>query len=203
MTRTGGKRAKIAVFCSGYGSNFQALIDAAQRGRLRADIALMVCDNPKARALARARKHGVPTVLLGPRLFSSREAWEKVIVRILKSQRVDLVVLAGFMRLLTGYFIGAYRGRILNIHPSYLPKHKGAHAIRDAFESGARRTGVTVHYVTLKVDSGPVVLQKRVKISRRDTLKSLERKIHALEHRIYPQAVQRVIDGARHSPYNL
>ncbi len=193
--KRGESGAKIAVFCSGNGSNFQALIAASRKKKLGAEIALMVCDNPKARALQRAKKHGIPAVLISPKLFSTREAYEKIIVSILKSQRVDLVVLAGFMRLLTAYFIGAYRGRIVNIHPSFLPAFKGAHAIRDAFEAGVPETGVTVHRVTLKVDSGPVILQEKVKIRRSDTRVTLEKRIHALEHRLYPKAVRLALRG--------
>ncbi len=184
---------KIAVFCSGNGSNFQSLAEAARRHKLGGQIALMVCDNPKAYALERAKKLGIPAVLLSPKLFPDRKSYEKIIVRILRSQNIKLVVLAGFMRLLTAYFIGAYRGRVINIHPSYLPAFKGAHAIRDAFEAGVSETGVTVHHVTLKVDSGPVILQEKVRILRTDRLETLEKRIHALEHKLYPEAVRRVL----------
>lgn len=184
---------RLAVFCSGYGSNFQAILDAVRAKRLRADIALMVCDNPKAYALKRAEKAGVPVVLLSPKLFSSREAYERLIVGILKNQAIDAVVLAGFMRIFTPYFIRAYRSRILNIHPSYLPAFKGAHAIKDAFEAKIKSTGVTVHLVTAAVDSGPILLQEKVKISPRDTLASLEKRIHQVEHRLYPQAIERYL----------
>ena len=184
---------RLAVFCSGYGSNFQALIEAVQKKKLRAEIALLVCDNPKAYALQRAKKHGVPAVLLSPKLFSSRQAYEKVIIKILKNQKIDFIILAGFMRILTPYFIGAYRRRILNIHPSFLPDFKGAHAIRDAFGARVRETGVTVHFVTEKVDAGPIILQEKVTINREDTLQSLEKKIHSVEHKLYPKAIQRTI----------
>ena len=183
----------LAVFCSGFGSNFQAILDAASQKRLRAKIALMICDNPKAYALKRAHQHQVPVFLFNPKLFKNRGDYEKLIVRILKKQKVDLVVLAGFMRILTPYFIRAYRNRILNIHPSLLPRFKGAHAIRDAFEAGEKETGVTVHVVTKEVDAGPIVLQKKVRISKRDSLKSLESKIHRVEHEIYPLAIQRYL----------
>ncbi len=183
----------LAVFCSGFGSNFQAILDSARKKKLRAKVALMICDNPKAYALKRAHQHQVPVFLFNPKLFKNRASYEKLIVRILKNQKVDLVVLAGFMRILTPYFIGAYRNRILNIHPSLLPRFKGAHAIRDAFNAGEKQTGVTVHVVTKEVDAGPIVLQQKVKISKRDTLKSLESKIHRVEHRLYPLAIQRYL----------
>ncbi len=185
----------LAVFCSGNGSNFQAILDAVRRGKLKAHVALMVCDNPKAYALERAKKAQIPVVLLSPKLFTNRQDYEKIIVRILKSQAVDLIVLAGFMRIFTPYFIGAYRNKMVNIHPSYLPAFKGAHAIRDAFEAKVKETGVTVHWVTVKVDAGQPILQKRVKISKQDTLDSLEKKIHRVEHQIYPLAIQKVLSA--------
>ncbi len=183
----------LAVFCSGFGSNFQAILDSVRKKKLRAHIALMICDNPKAIALRRAHKHQVPVFLFNPKLFKDRTSYEKLIVRVLKNQKVDLVVLAGFMRVLTPSFIRAYRNKILNIHPSLLPKFKGAHAIRDAFKAGEKQTGVTVHVVTKDVDAGPIVLQKKVRISKRDTLKSLESKIHCVEHEIYPLAIRKYI----------
>ena len=154
----------------------------------------MVCDNPKAYALKRAHQCKIPAVLVSPKLFQSREAYEKVIASILKSQDVDLVVLAGFMRILTPYFIKAYRDKIVNIHPSYLPQFKGVHAIRDAFQARVKETGVTVHRVTNELDSGPIILQKRVKILKNDTLESLEKRIHAVEHKLYPLAIRQLID---------
>ncbi len=153
----------------------------------------MVCDNPKAFALKRARKHEIPVFLFAPKRFKSREDYERILVSILKSEKVDLVVLAGFMRILTPYFIRTYKSRILNIHPSLLPNFKGAHAIRDAFQAGVSVTGVTVHLVTDKLDSGRIILQKKVRVSKKDSLKSLEEKIHRVEHQIYPPAVSRRI----------
>ncbi len=153
----------------------------------------MVCDDPKAYALERAKKSSVPVVLLSPKLFATRQAYEKVIVSILRNQNIGLVVLAGFMRILTPYFIGAYRNRIINIHPSYLPAFKGAHAIRDAFEAEVRHAGVSVHFVTAAVDSGTVILQEKVEVKPNDTLEALEKRIHAVEHRLYPKAIQHVI----------
>lgn len=183
----------IAVFCSGFGSNFQAILDAIRRKKLNARVALMVCDNPKAYALRRARKANIPVVLMSPKLFKTREDYERILVSILKNQAIDLVVLAGFMRILTPCFIDAYKNRIVNIHPSYLPNFKGAHAIRDAFEANVKETGVTVHIVTKEVDAGPIILQKKVRVLKNDTLDSLERRIHAIEHRLYPLAIKKFI----------
>ena len=185
--------ANLAVFCSGNGSNFEAICEAVEKRKLRAKVALMVCDRAEAFALKRAAKNGVPVFFLSPKHFKSRRDYEKMVVRVLKTQKVDLVVLAGFMRIFTPYFIGAYRGRILNIHPSYLPDFKGAHAIRDAFQAGVKVTGITVHVVTKKVDAGPILIQRRVQISREDILTSLEHKIHRMEHKIYPLAINKFL----------
>ncbi len=180
----------LAVFCSGVGSNFEALCEAAEKNKLGARITVMVSDDPGAFALKRAAKHGIPAVVLSPKLFKTREDYEKVVVQLLKSQKVDLVALAGFMRIFSSYFIRAFRGRIVNIHPSYLPAFKGAHAIRDAFEAGVKETGVTVHLVNEKVDSGKILDQEKVKISPRDTLADLEKRIHAVEHKLYPKTLR-------------
>ncbi|MCG3176708.1 MAG: Phosphoribosylglycinamide formyltransferase [Candidatus Omnitrophica bacterium] len=187
----------LAVFCSGYGSNFQALLDAVRSGKLKARIAVMVCDNPKAYAIRRAAKAGVPVCVLSPKLFKSRGDHERLIVGVLKSQGVDWIALAGYMRILTPYFIRAYRGRIVNIHPSYLPAFKGAHAIRDAYAAGVKSTGVTVHHVTEELDSGRPILRQRVPVRPKDTLATLEARIHAVEHRLYPRALALLARRAR------
>lgn len=182
--------ARLAVFCSGYGSNFQALIDAVHAGKLKAEIALMVCDKPGAYALTRAKKDNISSFVFEPKKFPSRELYERLIMREMTHRSVDVVVLAGFMRIFTPYFIDAYKGRILNIHPSFLPEFKGAHAIRDAFQAKVKETGVTVHVVVDEVDAGPVIRQERVPVMPGDTLESLEKRIHETEHRIYPEAIQ-------------
>jgi phosphoribosylglycinamide formyltransferase-1 len=189
------KTARLAVFCSGNGSNFEAILGAIRSRTLKAEVAAMVCDNPKAYAIRRANRHGIPVVVLSPKFFPSRRAYEKLIVRILRTQNVEAIALAGFMRILTPYFIRTFRGRILNIHPSLLPAFKGAHAIRDAFEAKVKTTGVTVHVVTEKLDSGPILAQKKVAVLKSDTFKKFESKIHLAEHRLYPQAIQKFIGG--------
>ncbi len=186
--------ARLAVFCSGYGSNFQAILDAIRRKKLEASVVLVVCDNPKAFALKRARQNKIPVFLFDPKAFESREGHERLIVRVLKSQKADLVVLAGFMLILSPYFVRAYRGRILNIHPSLLPRFKGAYAIRDAFQAKVKETGATVHLVTEDLDAGPILFQKKVRVTKNDTLASLEKKIHRAEHEIYPLAINRYLN---------
>jgi phosphoribosylglycinamide formyltransferase-1 len=197
ISRLPGGQPRLAFFCSGYGSNFQAILDTIRAGGLKAAAALMVCDNPKAYALRRARKYDVPVVLLRPRLFKTREDYERVIARILKNEKVDLVILAGFMRILSPFFVRAFRNRILNIHPSLLPAFKGAHAIQDALAAGVPETGVTVHYVTDDLDAGPIILQEKVRILKTDTVKTLETRIHQVEHRLYPLAINKCLASSR------
>lgn len=185
--------ANIAVFCSGNGSNFEAIVRAERAKKLGAKVTLMVCDRPEAYAIARANKLHIPYVLIPPKLFSSKEEYERALVKVLRNQNISLIALAGFMRILTPYLIHEFKGRILNVHPSLLPAFKGAHAIRDAFEAGVKETGVTVHQVTEELDSGPILAQEKVLVAAEDTLESLEEKVHALEHQLYPATIRRYV----------
>ncbi len=186
-------KPNIAVFCSGNGSNFEALVKSNRKGIFPGRIVLMVTDNQNAYAIVRAERLGVPYLFVDPKAYSSKQDYEKVLVRELKRFSVDWILLAGFMRILSPYFVNRFRKRILNIHPSLLPAFKGAHAIRDAFEYGVKVTGVTVHFVDEGVDSGPIVLQKAIEIKEHETLEQLEKRIHKVEHRIYSQAVNLVL----------
>ncbi|MDD5634559.1 MAG: phosphoribosylglycinamide formyltransferase [Candidatus Omnitrophica bacterium] len=186
----------IAVFVSGTGSNLQALINAEKKKKLAgASLALVVCDKPGAFALERARKAGIETFVLETKGFDSREKYDAKIIEKLKEKHIELVALAGFMRILSERFVKEYEGRIMNVHPALLPAFKGAHGIKDAFDSGVKVTGVTMHFVTNELDSGPVILQKEVRIGAKDTLSSLEKKIHAVEHKLYPEAVRLFVKG--------
>ena len=186
----------IAVFVSGNGSNLQALIDAEARGELAGGrISLVVCDQPGAFALKRAEKAGVRTFVLEAEGFSSREEYDREVARELQKEKIELIVLAGFMRILGGEFVDKYRGRIMNIHPALLPSFRGTHGIRDAVEYGVKVTGVTVHFVDKGLDSGPVILQKCVPIEKDDTMDTLEEKIHGEEHKMYPEAVRLFAEG--------
>ncbi|MGD2278891.1 MAG: phosphoribosylglycinamide formyltransferase [Candidatus Omnitrophota bacterium] len=181
----------IAVFASGNGTNLQALIDAAERGELAgARLVLVVSDNPGAFALERARKARIKTFVLEGGKFKSREEFDKIVIEELRKEKIELVVLAGFMRILSGRFISEYENRILNIHPALLPSFKGARGIKDAFDYGVKVTGVTVHFVNNELDAGPIILQDCVEIDKEDTLDSLEEKIHKAEHKLYPEAVR-------------
>jgi phosphoribosylglycinamide formyltransferase-1 len=185
----------IAVLCSGNGSNLQAIINKVRSGYIPAKIALVVSDNKNAFALQRAGKARIDTLVLDPEDFDTREAFDRKIIEALRAKKVGLVVLAGYMRLLSGYFIKEYENRIVNIHPSLLPSFKGTHGIKDALEYGAKVTGPTVHFVDEKLDNGPIILQKTVEIKDGDTEKTLLRRVHAEEHKIYPKAIKLFVEG--------
>ncbi|HQP91302.1 MAG TPA: phosphoribosylglycinamide formyltransferase [Candidatus Omnitrophota bacterium] len=182
----------IAVFVSGNGTNLQAIIDSIKKGVLKVNLVLVISDNKSAFALERARKAQVKALYINPKDFSSKQDFEKDILKNLEKEKVDLVVLAGFMRILSPYFVASYKNRIINIHPALLPAFKGAHAIKDAFEAKVRETGVIVHFVDEEVDHGPIIAQGIVKILKDDTLESLEDRIHKLEHELYPKAIELV-----------
>lgn len=187
---------RLAVLCSGNGSNLQALLDAERRGSLGpAEVALVVCDKPEAFALARANRARKPAALLNSKEFATREAFDEALLGLLQRASIDYVILAGFMRILGAKAVNAFSGRMLNVHPSLLPAFKGAHAVRDAVEYGARVSGVTVHFVTPDLDSGPIIFQEAVAVRANDTAESLAKRIHAVEHRLYPLAVRRLAEG--------
>ncbi|MCB9772274.1 MAG: phosphoribosylglycinamide formyltransferase [Candidatus Omnitrophica bacterium] len=180
---------KFAVFISGNGSNLQAIIDSHTKGEIKAQLALVISSNQKAFGLKRAEKAGIKTLVFDPHNYTNRQSVDRDIVIELKNHKIDFIVLAGYMRLLTPYFIKNYPNKILNVHPSLLPSFKGANGIKDAFTYGVKQTGVTIHFVNEKLDNGPIILQDSVKINEEDTLETLAEKIHRVEHRLYPQAV--------------
>jgi phosphoribosylglycinamide formyltransferase-1 len=188
-------RENIAIFASGNGSNFEALARAFKNNKIKARLAFLLCDKSDAFVLKRAQKLKVRAILIVRSDFSTREDFERAISYSLEEEGINFIVLAGFMRLLSPKFVRKYKNRIINIHPSLLPAFKGAHAIKDAFESGAKTTGVTVHFVEEPVDSGPIILQETLDIKNTDTLLTLENRIHCLEHKIYPKAVSLLVNG--------
>lgn len=185
----------IAVFVSGNGSNLQAIIDSWSRGEIKANISLVVSDKSSAYALERTKKANIESFVLEDKDFKTREEYDKEIIKELGKKKIDLIILAGFMRLLSSYFVNKYRNKILNIHPSLLPLFKGTHGIRDAFNAKVKETGVTVHFVDEKLDNGPIILQRSLKVESSDTLESLEKKIHKLEHKMYPEAIKLFVEG--------
>ncbi len=185
----------IAIFASGRGTNFAAIVTAVSRKLLNARIAVLVCDNPEAPVIKKAGRFGIKTLLVAREDFTTRGDFEAQIIQALKKEKISLIVLAGFMRILSPSFVRRYKNRIINIHPSLLPSFKGGHAIKEAFGYGAKLTGVTVHFVDEQVDHGPIILQEPIRITAADTLRSLEDKIHSLEHTLYPKAIQLLLHG--------
>ena len=185
----------LGVLISGSGTNLQAIIDTIERGELNAVIRVVLSNRGDAYGLTRARHHNLPTVVISHKDFSSREAFEAELIKTLQDHGVELVVLAGFMRLLSPVFIRAFPQRIMNIHPALLPAFPGTHVQRQALEHGVRISGVTVHFVDEEMDHGPIIVQAAVPVYADDSEESLSARIHAQEHRIYPQAIQLFAEG--------
>ena len=185
----------LGVLISGNGSNLQAIIDAIEEKQLDAVIRVVVSNREEAFGLVRARKHNIPTEVLDHRKFSSREAYDQALVDILKARQVELVILAGFMRLLSPVFVSSYSNRIMNIHPALLPAFPGLHVQRKALEHGTRFSGCTVHFVNEGCDEGPIIIQAVVPVFPDDTEESLSARILKEEHRIYPRAIQLYSEG--------
>lgn len=189
-------RLRVGVLASGRGTDFQSLVDARDRGDLPVDLAILICNVPGAPVLERAKKAGVRAVVVDHRPFGKdREAFEREVVTALREKRTELVVFAGFMRLVTPYFVDQFPMRIMNIHPSLLPAFSGAHAQRDALESGVKVTGCTIHFVDASLDGGPIILQKAVPIREDDTEETLAARILEQEHVFLPLAVRLFAEG--------
>lgn len=183
---------RIAVFASGNGSNYEALVRACEEGTIPAEVALVVCDRPEARVVRRAASHATECFAFDPKSYGSKTAYETEIVRRLETAGVELVCLAGYMRICGPTLLRAYGGRIVNIHPALLPAFKGAHAIRDAFDYGVKVYGVTIHYVDDTVDGGRIIAQQAVPYEGSD-IDELEALIHAAEHPLYVETVRRLL----------
>lgn len=186
---------RLGVLISGRGSNLQAIIDAIKDGRLKATVAIVISNRADALGLDKARTAGIETLVLPQSAYSTREEYDQVLVQHLQERQVDLVCLAGFMRLLSHVFIDAFPNAVLNVHPSLLPAFPGLDAQRQAWEHGVRVSGATVHLVTVDLDAGPIVEQAAVPVRDDDTPETLAARILVEEHRIYPQAIARLLDG--------
>lgn len=186
---------RIAVMASGSGSNFQAIVDQVQKGKLDVSIELLVCDRPQAFVIERAKEVKVPVFAFNPKEYESREAYETLILKELQDRQVDLVVMAGYMRIITNVLVEPYFGRMINIHPSLLPSFPGVRAVEQAVEYGVKQTGVTVHFVDGGLDSGPIIAQRAVEIHEHETADSLTERIHAAEHVLLPQVVRWLREG--------
>jgi phosphoribosylglycinamide formyltransferase 1 len=186
---------KLGVLISGEGTNLQAIIDAVDRGDLKADVRVVISNKPTANGLERARRRGVAAIVIEHRHFSSREAFDNALVASLRHHDVELVICAGFMRLLSPVMIAAFRDRIMNIHPALCPAFSGLDAQKQALDYGARFSGCTVFFVTEGVDDGPVIVQAVVPVLQDDDEPALAARIHAEEHRIYPFAIRLYQEG--------
>lgn len=190
---------KIAIFASGNGSNFEAIAQAVEKQEIQAEIAVLFCDQKSAFVLERAAKYQVPTVSFSPKDFSSKVDYENEIKRMMHEFDVELIVLAGYMRIVGLTLLEAFPKKIINLHPSLLPSFPGLHGIQDAFDYGVKVSGITIHYIDEGVDTGPIIAQVPTEITTEDTLESLEEKIHQLEHYWYPKVLGEIIQKESYS----
>ena len=180
----------IGVLISGSGSNLQSLIDHIEEGTLDAHISLVVSSRPDAYGIERAKKAGIPVLVMNREAYADASAANQRIADALKEAGAEYVVMAGYMRMVTAEILDAFPDRVVNLHPALLPSFKGAHAIQDAFDFGVKVTGVTVHFANADYDKGPIIAQRAVEVLESDTVDSLEARIHAVEHELYPHVVQ-------------
>ncbi|MDR2714342.1 MAG: phosphoribosylglycinamide formyltransferase [Coriobacteriales bacterium] len=186
---------KLGVLISGGGTNLQALIDAIAAGTLDAEIVLVVSSKPDAYGLVRASEAGIPTMALTPEVYQDREQADTIIAQELKSAGAEYVAMAGYMRMVGNGLLDAFPNRVINLHPALLPSFKGAHGVLDAYEAGVKITGVTVHFANGEYDEGPIIAQRAVVVEENDSLRGLEKKIHDVEHELYPEVLQLVATG--------
>ena len=186
---------KLGVLISGSGSNLQSIIDHIERGSLKAVIKIVISNNPDAYGITRAKKHGIPIIVLKNGDFKNKEEFDLELIRILKNNCVDLVILAGFMRIITPALLKAFPHKIMNIHPALLPSFPGIHGQKQALDYGVKLSGCTVHFVDEGVDTGPIIIQSAVQVFNDDTEETLAARILKEEHRIYSQAIQLFAEG--------
>lgn len=189
---------RIAVFASGSGSNFEAIVQATRDGRLPfVEVALLVCDQAQAYAIKRAERLGIPVFLFSAKDYVSKEAFEQEILVQLKQEEIDFIVLAGYMRLIGNVLLTSYQGRMINLHPSLLPAFPGKDAIKKAWEYGVKIMGATVHFVDEGMDTGPIIDQEVIFVHKEDTEESLQQKIHEVEHRLLIRVLQGLSEEAQ------
>ena len=189
------KKINLGVLVSGSGSNLQSIIDHIERKALDAEIKIIISNNPNAYALERAKKHHIPSVIIEQKDFPNREDFDRKIIEVLRFHSTDLIVMAGFMRVLSPLFLKAFPRRIVNIHPALLPSFPGLHGQKQAFDYGVKFSGCTVHFVDEGVDTGPIIIQAVVPVLEDDTEETLAQRILKEEHRIYPRAIQLYSEG--------
>jgi phosphoribosylglycinamide formyltransferase-1 len=189
------KKGRAAVFLSGRGSNFVAIHDAIVEGKINAEIALVFSNKKEAPGLKIANERGLETLYFNPKEYASREAYDKAIIEEIQKKDVDLIILAGYMKILTALFCNTFKNKIMNIHPALLPSFPGLHVQQKAIDWGVRFSGATVHFVTAEVDMGPIILQAAVPVLQDDTEDTLSERILEQEHIIYPEAVKLYFEG--------
>lgn len=193
--RSPQKRGRVAVLLSGRGSNFRAIHDAMAEGKINGGVVAVVSNRAEAPGLQTARERGLEALYLDPKAYASKEAYDEAIVAELKKREIDLVCLAGYMKIVTPLFCQAFRNQIMNIHPALLPSFPGLHAQKQAVDYGVRYSGATVHFVSEEVDGGPIILQQVVPVYQDDTEETLADRILVWEHKIYPEAVRLYFEG--------
>lgn len=186
-------KARLVILISGRGSNMQSIIRVIDAGELNAEIVAVISNRPNAAGLQTAAAAGIPTQLINHRDFDSREAFDIELAKTIDNYRPDFVILAGFMRILTAEFVRHFAGKLINIHPSLLPKFKGLHTHQRAIEAGEQEHGASVHFVTAELDDGPVILQSKVPVLVNDTPESLAARVLVEEHKLYPDAIKLLI----------
>lgn len=185
---------RIAVFASGNGTNYEAIVRAAKEKRLNAEVSLLICDKPKAYVIERAKKYNTPTFVFRLGKYDSKASYEEAILKVLKEYKIDLICLAGYMKFCGPTLLNAYPNKIINIHPALLPAFKGAHAILDAYNYGVKVYGVTIHYVSEEIDGGKIISQGVIDYKEGDSLEQIEEKIHQLEHILYVDTINKLIE---------
>ena len=183
----------IAVFASGSGSNFQAIVDAIEKEQLPIKISLLVCDKQDAFVVERAKKHQIETFVFNPKSFPNKEAFEEMIVSQLQLRNITWIFLAGYMRIIGKTLLQSFQNKIVNIHPALLPSFPGAHGIQDAFNYGVKVFGVTIHFVDEGVDTGKIIDQESFKIEGTEDVNEIESKIHQIEHQLYPKVIKSLL----------
>jgi len=191
-------KVKLGALASGQGTNLQSIINACERKEINAEITIVISDQPQAMALQRAKKHSIPTAIHERKRYKTKKEFERAIAEDIEKAQVNLICLAGFMRIISPDFINTFKNKIINIHPSLLPSFPGLEAQKQALEYGVKFTGCTVHFVDELTDHGPIILQAAVPVMKNDTLSSLKERILKEEHKIYPKAIQLITEGKTH-----
>ncbi|MFO8052745.1 MAG: phosphoribosylglycinamide formyltransferase [Candidatus Omnitrophota bacterium] len=187
-------KTNLAILASGNGSNFEAIIKAIKGGFLDVGRCILITDKKNSFVRKRAKKHQIKEIFVDPKKFKNKKDFDKKLVQILNKEKINIVALAGYMKILSSFFVEHFKNRILNIHPSLLPSFAGDNAIADAYNYGVKITGVTVHFVSQKVDQGPIVAQRAIPVENNIPLKELEEKIHNIEHKLYPKVLKMFLE---------